>query len=325
MAITTSVETPSPAAAASRRIVARDTGHRRTRPGSSRSRMTLTARRNRKSPLLTAAMVLMLIYSLLPLFWLLVNATKTQADLFSSFGLWFTEPFALWDNVVGVFTYRDGVYGQWMLNTLMYVVLGAGGSTLIASLAGYGLAKFAFPGKKLVFALVLGAIAIPGTALTVPTFLMFSELGLVNTPLAVILPSLISPFGMFLVWTYAQDAVPNELLEAARMDGAGEFRTFFTISLRLLAPGIVSVLLLEVVGMWNNYFLPLIMLSDPKYYPLTVGLNQWNDRASNPDGGDTIFNLVITGSLIMIIPIIIAFLLLQRYWQAGLTSGAVKQ
>ncbi|MFS0912244.1 carbohydrate ABC transporter permease [Microbacterium sp. 179-I 3D2 NHS] len=270
-------------------------------------------------------MVLMLLYSLLPLFWLVVNATKTQSDLFSSFGLWFSSPFALWDNIAAVFTYRDGVYGQWMLNTLMYVVAGAGGSTLIASLAGYGLAKFTFPGKKVVFALVLGAIAIPGTVLTVPTFLMFSELGLVNTPLAVILPSLISPFGMFLVWTFAQDAVPTELLEAARMDGAGEFRTFFTISWRLLTPGIVSVLLLEVVGMWNNYFLPLIMLSDPKYYPLTVGLNQWNDRASNPDGGDTIFNLVITGSLIMIIPIIIAFLILQRYWQAGLTSGAVKQ
>jgi len=322
MAIDTSVPRHSASRPASRAggasSMAPRHGGRRRRPG-------LRAYRNRKSPLLTAAMVLMLLYSLLPLFWLFVNATKTQPDLFSSFGLWFTSPFALWDNVVAVFTYRDGVYGQWMLNTLMYVVAGAGGSTLIATLAGYGLAKFNFPGKKVVFALVLGAIAIPGAALTVPTFLMFSQLGLVNTPFAVILPSLISPFGMFLVWTYAQDSVPNELLEAARMDGAGEFRTFFTISSRLLAPGIVSVLLLEVVGMWNNYFLPLIMLSDPKYYPLTVGLNQWNDRANSPDSGETIFNLVITGSLIMIIPIIVAFLLLQRYWQAGLASGAVKQ
>lgn len=300
---------------------------RATRSRYAPPRRTLGQYRNRKSVLLTGVMVLMVIYTLLPLFWLVVSASKTQEDLFSSFGLWFSSPFALWDNIVAVFSYRDGVYGQWMLNTLMYVVAGAGGSTLVASLAGYGLAKFNFPGKKVVFALVLGAIAIPGTALTVPTFLMFSQIGLVNTPLAVILPSLLSPFGMFLVWTYAQDAVPTELLEAARMDGAGEFRTFFTISARLLGPGIVSVLLLEVVGMWNNYFLPLIMLSDPKYYPLTVGLNQWNDQAVSGDsgGGDTIFNLVLTGSLIMIVPIIVVFLLLQRYWQAGLSAGAVKQ
>ena len=129
------------------------------------------------------------------------------------------------------------------------------------------------------FAVVLGAVAVPGTALAVPTFLMFSQLGLTNTPWAVILPSLISPFGLYLIWVYAVDAVPTELLEAARMDGAGEFRTFFTISLRLLAPGIVTVLLFTVVATWNNYFLPLIMLSDPTWYPLTVGLNQWSAQA----------------------------------------------
>src|SRR4051812_8887155 len=210
--------------------------------------------RARRSVTLTALSGLMLVYALLPLVWLLINATKTQPDLLGTFGLWFGHDFALWDNIAETFTYHGGIFTRWLLNTLMYVVLGAGGSTLIAALAGYGLAKFDFPGKKGVFAVVLGAIAIPSTALTGPTFLMFSQLGLTNSPIAVILPSLISPFSMFLVWTYAQEAVPTELLEAARMDGAGEFRTFFTISSRLLGPGLVSVLLLEVVGMWNNYF-----------------------------------------------------------------------
>jgi multiple sugar transport system permease protein len=280
--------------------------------------------RARPSWVLTAAMALLLIYSLLPLFWLLVNSTKTQDALFSSFGLWTAGPFALWDNIHTVFSYEHGIFARWLLNTLLYVVVGAGASTFLATFAGYGLAKFDFPGKRGVLASVIAAVAVPGSALAVPTFLMFSQLGLTNTPWAVFIPSLVTPFGMFLMWSYAQEAIPNELLEAARVDGSNEFRTFFSISSRLLAPGVISVLLLEIVGTWNNYFLPLIMLSDPKWYPLTVGLNQWSEQA-NTAGGEAVFNLVITGSLLTIIPIIAVFLFLQRYWQSGLAAGSVKQ
>jgi multiple sugar transport system permease protein len=158
----------------------------------------------------------------------------------------------------------------------------------------------------------------------VPTFLMFSQLGLTNTIWAVIVPSLISPFGLYLIWVYASDAVPDELLEAARVDGSGEFRTFFTISLRLLAPGVVTVALFTVVATWNNYFLPLIMLSKPELYPLTVGLNQWNAQAIGASS-QPIYNLVIMGSLLTIVPIVVAFLVLQRFWQSGLSAGSVKQ
>ena len=278
----------------------------------------------RKSVLLTIVMGLLAVYALLPLFWLLVNSTKTQQELFSSFGLWFSGDFALWDNIMQTLTYDDGVFLRWFGNTLLYVIVGAGGATFLATFAGYGLAKFDFPGKRAVFAIVLGAVAVPGTALAVPTFLMFSQMGLTNTPWAIILPSLISPFGLYLVWVFAIDAVPNEILEAARIDGAGEFRTFFTISARLLAPGFVTVLLFTIVATWNNYFLPLIMLSESTWYPLTVGLNAWNAQATTA-GGDAISNLVITGSLLTIVPIIVAFLFLQRYWQSGLAAGSVKQ
>ncbi|WP_235576899.1 MULTISPECIES: carbohydrate ABC transporter permease [unclassified Rathayibacter] len=264
-----------------------------------------------------------ILYSLVPLAWLVINATKTQAGLLSSFGLWFDGDFVFFQNIAETLTYRDGIFLRWLGNTLLYVVVGAGGATLLATLAGYGLAKFRFAGRKAVFAVVLGAIAVPGTALAVPTFLMFSQLGLTNTPWAIIIPSLISPFGLYLVWVYAVESVPTELLEAARMDGAGEFRTFFTISIRLLAPGIVTVLLFSVVATWNNYFLPLIMLSDPSWYPLTVGLNQWNAQATGVSA-QPIYNLVITGSLLTIIPIVVAFLGLQRFWQSGLSAGSVK-
>ncbi|GAA2581989.1 MULTISPECIES: carbohydrate ABC transporter permease [Microbacterium] len=278
----------------------------------------------RKSLILTIVMSLFILYTLLPLFWLLINATKEQGDLFTTFGLWFGNGFHLWDNIVETFTYRDGIFLRWLGNTLLYVVVGAGGATLLATLAGYGLAKYNFRGRKAVFAVVIGAVAVPGTALAVPTFLMFSQMGLTNTPWSIIIPSLISPFGLYLMWVFASDAVPTELLEAARMDGAGEFRTFFTISVKLLTPGIVTVVLFTVVATWNNYFLPLIMLSDPAWYPLTVGLNQWNAQATGA-AAEPIYNLVITGSLLSIIPIVVAFLMLQRFWQSGLSAGSVKQ
>ncbi|QOC91378.1 carbohydrate ABC transporter permease [Micromonospora craniellae] len=273
---------------------------------------------------LTALTGLVLVYTLLPLAWLLINATKTQQGLFDSFGLAFAEDFALVDNIADVLTQDDGIFLRWLLNTLLYVCVGAGGATLLAALAGYGLAKFAFPGRRAIFAVVIGAVAVPGTALAVPTFLMFSRLGLTNTPWAIIIPSLVSPFGLYLMWTFAAAAVPDELIESARVDGAGEFRTFFTVSAPLLAPGTITVLLFNVVATWNNYFLPLIMLKNPDWYPLTIGLKTWSQQAGTA-GGEAIFHLVITGSLLTIVPLIAAFLLLQRYWQSGLSTGGVKE
>jgi multiple sugar transport system permease protein len=269
-------------------------------------------RRPGRSLTLTALTGIVLVYSLIPLAWLLINATKSQQGLFSSFGLWFAADFALWDNIVDTLTYDGGIFLRWLGNTLLYVLVGAGGATLLATLGGYGLAKFDFVGRRAIFAIVIGAVAVPGTALAVPTFLMFSQLGLTNTPWAVIIPSLITPFGLYLMWTFAAEAIPDELLEAARCDGAGEFRTLFQICLPLLAPCIVTVLLFSMVATWNNYFLPLIMLKDPDWYPLTLGLNAWNAQAATA-GGQPVFHLVITGSLLTILPLLAAFLLLQRY------------
>lgn len=279
--------------------------------------------RPRKSVTLTALLSFLVVYSLLPLLWMFFSITKTQSELLGSFGLWFSGPFALFDNLQQVVTHDDGIFVRWFLNTIVYVVVGAGGATLLATAAGYGLAKYRFRGRGAVFATILGAIAVPGTALAVPTFLLFSQVGLTNTMWAIILPSLVSPFGLYLMWVFSAEAVPTEILEAARVDGSGEWRTFFTISLRLLAPGIVTVALFAIVATWNNYFLPLIMLNDPDLYPLTLGLYQWLADASGI-GAQPVFNLVITGSFLTIVPIVIAFLLLQRYWQSGLSAGGVK-
>jgi multiple sugar transport system permease protein len=289
-----------------------------------RRRRLHTVEHPRRSVTLTLLTGLVLLYSLVPLAWLVINATKSQGDLFSSFGLWFSGDLDLLRNIEQTLTYDGGIFLRWLLNTLLYVVVGAGGATFLAVLGGYALAKFEFVAKRAVFAIVIGAVAVPGTALAVPTFLMFSEMGLTNTPWSIIIPSLISPFGLYLMWTFAAQAIPTELMEAARIDGAGEFRTFAQICVPLLAPGVVTVLLFTMVATWNNYFLPLIMLKDPTWYPLTLGLDAWNAQTTTA-GGEAIYHLVITGSLLTILPLIAAFLLLQRFWQSGLAAGSVKE
>ena len=278
----------------------------------------------RRSVPVTLLMAAALVYFFLPLFWLVVSSTKNNSDLFSSFGLWFSGHFNLFTNIKAVFTFNGGVYGRWLLNTTLYAVVSAGGASIFAAMGGYALAKLQFAGRNLMFAIVLGSIMVPATALTIPTYLLLSHIGLIDTPLAVILPSLVSPFGLYLMKVYAEESVPESLLEAARIDGAGEFKIFWSIAFRQMAPGFVTVLLFTLVATWNNYFLPLVMLSNPKWYPITVGLASWNSQANAGGGSQALFSLVVTGSLISIIPLTVAFLLLQRYWQSGLGVGGVK-
>ena len=278
----------------------------------------------RRSLLLTVLLWLCVLYFVLPLWWLFVSATKNNAALFSTFGLWFGGDFSLWQNLQSLFTVRDGIFLQWMVNTLFYSVTAAVGATLLATMAGYAFAKYDFPGKKVLFSATLGAVMIPLTALALPTYLLFSKAGLTDTPWAVIIPSLVSPFGVYLMRVYAADAIDDSLLEAARVDGAGEFRIFRQVGLRLLGPGLVTVFLFSLVATWNNYFLPLIMLNSSDLYPITVGLAQLQSAASAGGGSQALFSTVITGSFVSILPLVIAFLFLQRYWQSGLASGGVK-
>ena len=270
-------------------------------------------RDQRRSPVLTVVLWVTLAYFLLPLVWLAVQATKTNADLFSTFGLAFGRSFALGDNLAQLFSFQQGIFLQWMGNTVLYAVTSAVGAAVLATMCGYALAKYAFRGRSFLFGLILGAVMVPLTALAIPTYLLFASVDLVDTPWAIILPSLVSPFGVYLMRVYAAEAVDDSLLEAARIDGAGEFRIFVTIASRLLAPGIVTVLLFALVSTWNNYFLPLIMLNDPSLFPATVGL-----------GAQVLFSTVLTGSAVSILPLIVAFLFLQRFWQSGLSTGGVK-
>ena len=267
----------------------------------------------------------MVCYFLIPVWWLVVASTKDAQGLFSGSGaLWFNG-FHLFANLKDLFTYNNGEYLRWLGNSVLYAATGGVGSTIISVLAGYGFAKFRFRGRNLIFAMVLGSVMVPLTALVIPTFVLMSNAGLTDTVWAVILPSLLSPFGVYLMRVYTAASVPDELLDAARIDGAGELRTFLRVALPLMRPAVVTVLLLSVVATWNNYFLPLTMLSSSKLYPLTVGIGLWEQLASsNNGGGHSVWSLIIVGSLVSIVPLVIAFLTLQKYWQGGLAVGSLK-
>lgn len=272
-------------------------------------------------------LIILMIYFLTPFFWLIISATKSQADLFGTFGLWFAPNFNLFVNLQQLFTYNNGIYLRWLLNTLLYAGAGSLIGTLLSSMAGYALAKYVFRGRSLIFSIILGAILVPATTLALPLYLLMSNVSLTNTIWAVLLPSLVNPFGVYLSRIYAAASVPDELIEAARIDGAGEFHIFASIASRLLTPALVTILLFGFVAIWNNYLLPLVMLSDPNLFPVTVGLQSWNVTATNAStgvGGQAIYSLIVTGALISSIPLLIGCILLQRFWRGGLGAGSVK-
>jgi multiple sugar transport system permease protein len=260
------------------------------------------------------------LYFLLPVYWLVVASTKHTGDLFGSFGLWFSHPH-LWSNLSAVLSYDSGIYLRWFANSLLYAGVGSAAATLLAAAAGYALAKYSFRGRETVFTVVLAGVLIPGTALALPLYLMFSKIHLADTYWAVLLPSVVSPFGVYLCRIYAEASVPDELLEAARLDGAGEARIFTVFGLRIMMPALVTVFLFQFVGIWNNYFLPLVMLSNPKLYPITLGLTSWQ---SFEDRQPVLYQLTIGGALISVIPLMVVMLVLQRFWRTGLTQGSLK-
>jgi multiple sugar transport system permease protein len=259
------------------------------------------------------------LYCLTPLYWLAIAATKNNTDLFSSFGLWFAD-FNLVANLEALFTREDGVYLHWVANTVLYAGVGGAVGTLISVAAGYALAKYQFAGRRLLTALILGAVLVPQTTIALPLYLLMSKVNLTNTYWAVLLPSLLFPIGVYLARVYASAAVPNDLIDAARVDGAGELRIFGRVALPLLVPGMVTIFLFQFVAIWNNFFLPFVVLSDPNLFPVNVGLATWN---FDPAAHELLFNLIVTGSFLAVLPLIALFLFLQRYWRAGLAFGGV--
>jgi lactose/L-arabinose transport system permease protein len=248
----------------------------------------------------------------LPFVWLVVASTHSTNEIFSS-------PPALlpggrfWTNLTGLFTSLQ--FGDAVRNSLVVSLVYTGLGLVVCSTAGYAFAKFRFKGRDAMFTVIIASLALPGQVTLVPLFKMMVALGWLNSYQGLILPNLALPFGIFLM-RQAMQSVPDELIQAARVDGAGEFRTFFQIVLPTMRPALAALAIFLFLGQWNDFVYPLIV---PEAYTLPVSLATLHGVQS------TDYGQLLTGTLISVLPVLVLFLFLQRYFVAGLLAGSVKQ
>ncbi|MGW4793001.1 carbohydrate ABC transporter permease [Nonomuraea sp. NPDC004297] len=267
-----------------------------------------------------ALLLLSALYTLLPLTWLLFASTKSLSDLYATPGFAFAD-FNLGANLSAVAAEGDGIFFRWYLNSLLYAGGGAALGALISVACGYAFDKYDWPGKERLFGLVLLGVLVPTTATAIPLYLLAAKIGLVNSFWSVFVPALVHPFGVYLARALSASYVPGQVLEAARSDGAGEIRMFVSVALPMLRAAYVTIFLFQFTGIWNNFFLPLVMVSDQRLFPLSLGLYAWNTQVTSFPEFST---LVISGSLLSVVPLLLVFVFLQRFWRAGMTAGSVK-
>jgi len=258
-------------------------------------------------------------YMVLPLLWLVFAVTKDSSSLYGTSA--FAPGGAFFENLQRLIAKDDGIFLRWLGNSILYAGAGAIIGGFIALMAGYAFDKFNFRGKGSLYAFVLVGVLIPNTATVIPLYLLAASMGATNTIWAVLIPAFCNPFSVYLARVFSAGYLPDETLEAARVDGAGPIRSFLSIGLPMLVPGFVTIALFQFVGIWNNFMLPLIMLQDRELFPTSVGIFLWQSQVQqNPE----YLPLVIAGSFLSVVPLVIAFVMLQPFWRSGLSAGSVK-
>ena len=285
---------------------------------------------------LGARMAILLVFAIFfvaPILWLVLAPTKSDHALVTSspfsFGSFHNVGLA-WRHLDA---YSDHLYRRWIANTLVYSLSATAITLAISIPAGYGLALGKFPGRKLILSLTLVVMIMPAASLVLPIFLELNALHLIGSVFSVILPFSFFPFGVYLAYIYYATSIPSELLDAARVDGCGEWLTFRRVALPLAKPVVALVFFFSFVANWNNFFLPYVVLADSNQYPITVGLS--NLLASTPSfnpavgGGGQSVNIfkpeLALATLLAVIPVAIVFLVSQRALVRGTLGGAVKQ
>lgn len=250
-----------------------------------------------------------------PFIWMILSSFKDSAELRSF-------PPTLFPQKITFLHYQDLFqklnFPRYFFNSVVVATFVVGANLLFCSMLGYALAKLHFAGKRTILLLVLGTLMVPSTVLLVPLFVLFSNLGLVNSYPALILPFAAGPFGVFLMRQFML-GLPEELLEAARIDGAGEFRTFFTIVLPLCGAPLATLGILTFLASWNNFIWPLIVSTGENMYTLPVALGTFAIGQFRSDYG-----LLMAGSVVLVAPVLILYLLLQRYFQQGIATTGLK-
>lgn len=280
-------------------------------------------RKTAASALVYFFLIIFAIITLVPFAHMLAGAVKTKLDYAATLFLPAGDGFLGigWDRITLENFHRlfsELAIGRAMLNSLFLASVHAILTVLFCSMGGYALSKLRFKGREFVTTLVLTALIIPGPLLLAPGFQLLYQLGLLNTYTGLLLPGLTPAFGVFLFRQAMLNGVPNELIEAARIDGAGEARIFFELVLPLVRPMMGAFLMISFMGTWNNFINPQIVLQSPDLYPLSVALNNLKGLYG------TDYALIMAGTIISISPVMCIFLLLQREFIAGLTGGAVK-
>jgi multiple sugar transport system permease protein len=280
-----------------------------------------------------AVLLVFAIFFIAPVLWLVLAPTKSDHALITSspfsFGSFHNVALA-WKHLDA---YSDHLYRRWIANTLIYSLSATAITLAISVPAGYGLALGKFPGRKLILTMTLVVMIMPAASLVLPIFLELNALHLIGNVFSVILPFSFFPFGVYLAYIYYATSIPSELLDAARVDGCGEWLTFRRIALPLAKPVVALVFFFSFVSNWNNFFLPYVVLADSNQYPITVGLS--NLLASTPSfnpavgGGGQSVNIfkpeLALATLLAVIPVAIVFLVSQRALVRGTLGGAVKQ
>lgn len=252
-------------------------------------------------------------FFIFPLYWILTGSVKTAAVINDAVPQWFPLSPTL-DNYQRLF---DNPALLWLFNSVAMAVLAMALTCVTASMAGYALAKKRFAGRALLFSIFICAMALPKQVILIPLLREMSFLNLHDSMWAVILPTVGWPFGVFLMKQFSEN-IPGELLEAARIDGAGEIRMFTEIVLPIIKPGIGALAIFTFINCWNDYFLQLIMLNSRTKLTISLGIAKLQAEMS------TDFGLIMAGAALAAVPIITIFLMFQKYFTKGITMGAVK-
>ncbi|MFD0201105.1 MULTISPECIES: carbohydrate ABC transporter permease [Saccharothrix] len=261
-----------------------------------------------------AVLVVAAIGLLLPFFWMVSSSLKTNSGVFSIPVTWFPDS-PQWGNYAEIWRISDML--TWLKNTVFLSVVVTVLQLFTGSFAAYGFAKTRFPGRNLLFLLYIGTIAVPWQAYMIPQFIMMSEAGLTNTPWAIIALQAFGAFGVFLMRQYYA-TIPDELCEAARVDGLSEYGIYFRIMLPLSVPALASLALLTFVTTWNDYLGPLIYLRDPDLWTIQLGLKSFVSEYNAEHA------LIMTGSVLSVLPIAVVFLLGQKYFVQGIATSGMK-
>ncbi len=252
---------------------------------------------------------------LLPLAWMVVTSFKTYDQALQWPPSWIPRPFNP-QNYIDVLAIQG--FARHLLNSGIYAGFGVLGSVFLASLAGFAFAKYQFPGRDALFYLVLSTLMIPGQVTLIPVFIILKNLGWLNTFLALIVPGLATPFGIFLIRQFALN-VPSELFDAARIDGAGEFRIFWQVFVPLCAPAISTLAVLEFLGRWNDLFWPMIVTNTRDMYTIQMALTLECRTLY-----DIIWNQLTAGMVLAFLPVFIIFIIFQRYFVEGVALTGLK-